>query len=261
MSLPSDFQIDRLTPTRRPAQPVAGYQVWTNLLFAHWRVPVADVQALLPPELTVDTWDGSAWLGVVPFYMSWIRPWWSPAVPGVSWFCETNLRTYVHRRGEQPGVWFFSLEASKSLAVRAARWGWHLPYHRATMSLERQGNNVRYASHRLWPGKAGACCNAEIEVGALLGEGDVGRELTSGQAIPGTFEHWLVERYILFASAGPGKLVSGRVYHTPYPVRSARILTLEQTLTDAIGLPMSGPPEHVAFSDGVQVEVFQLRAV
>jgi len=82
-----------------------------------------------PPErLTVDTYDGSAWVGIVAFHMDGVRPWWSPPFPGVSSFHETNVRTYVHLDGKHPGIWFFTLDASSSLAVRLARWRWHLAY-------------------------------------------------------------------------------------------------------------------------------------
>ena len=134
---------DRLTPTMRPAGSAIGYHRWTDLLFVHWRFPAEIVRPLLPPELTLDTWEGDAWVGLVPFYMSRVRPWWSPPVPGVSYFCETNVRTYVHFRGRDPGVWFLSLDASNSLAVRVARWRWHLPYFRAHMGLARTGRRGR----------------------------------------------------------------------------------------------------------------------
>lgn len=253
--------IDRITPTLRPAGPLAGYHTWTDLTFLHWRVPAADVQALLPKGLTVDTYDGDAWVGLVPFYMSNIRPWWAPAVPGLSWFCETNVRTYVHRDGREPGVWFFSLDASNSIAVRTARWGWSLPYYRARMSLSRAGSRVDYASQRLWPGTSGAGARLTIEAGDLLGAGEPDRPRPVGQCVPGTLEHFLIERYILYAAPAPSRLLLGRVYHTPYPVRTARVLHCEQTLTEAAGLPLTGPPLHAAFSDGVQVDVYSLNAV
>lgn len=255
------LDIDRISPTQRPAGPLAGYHTWTDLTFLHWRVPAADVQRLLPPTLTVDTFEGDAWIGLVPFYMSNIRPWWAPALPGLSWFCETNVRTYVHREGRDPGVWFFSLDASNSIAVRAARWGWSLPYFRADMSLARNGPCVDYASRRLWPGTSGAGTTIRIEVGDLMGRDEPDRALPPGQSIPGTFEHFLIERYILYAEPKPGRLLLGRVYHLPYPVRTARVLHCEQTLTEAMGLPFRGPPDHVAFSDGVQVMVYGLKAL
>ena len=125
--------IDRIAPTKRPADSPTGHQIWSNLLFIHWRVSARDIVELLPARLTVDTFDGSAWVGLVPFTMSGVRPWWSPPVPGISTFHETNVRTYVCHKDQGPGAWFFSLDASSSLAVCVARWRWSLPYFRSTM--------------------------------------------------------------------------------------------------------------------------------
>src|SRR5215212_7393217 len=123
--------MDRIAPTRRPEDRPAGFQRWRHLLFLHWEVPAAAVQALLPAELDVDTFEGRAYVGVVPFTMRDVSPWWSPSVPGISNFDELNVRTYVHYKGSEPGVWFFSLDAASTLAVAAARAGWSLPYYRA----------------------------------------------------------------------------------------------------------------------------------
>jgi uncharacterized protein YqjF (DUF2071 family) len=256
-----DTEIDRIAPTLRPADRPIGYQVWSHLLFVHWRIPAEQIRPLIPPELTIDTWDGDAWVGLVPFDMSGVRPWWSPSVPGVSSFLETNVRTYVHYRGRDPGVCFFSLEASSSLAVRIARWRWHLPYFRAVMTLDRRDDAIEYHSRRLWPEPAGAGCAVSAKIGPLLGYAEPGRPRVAGQAVPGTFEHFLVERYILYATNARRQLYSGRVYHTPYPVREARLLDLTDTLLPAAGIQPAGPPEHTAFSDGVSVEIFPLRPV
>jgi uncharacterized protein len=254
--------LDRLSPTRRPAGRPIGYQCWSNLLFVHWRVPAALVLPLLPPELTLDTWEGDALIGLVPFHMSDVRPWWSPAVPGVSSFCETNVRTYVHRRDQNPGVWFFSLEAASSLAVRVARWKWSLPYYRATMELARNGAKIRYASRRLWPGPAGASCTIEATIGAnwespLGGNGST----QSGVATPGTLDHFLIERYILYAQSAAGRLLMGRVHHPPYVLRQVRLDRLEETLTATAGFAPCGDVCHAAFCEGVAVEVFPLAPV
>ena len=118
-----------------PMTRYSGYQTWTNLLFSHWRVPPETLQTLLPDGLMVETFDGDGWLGMVPFAMEKVRPWWFPAVPGISWFLETNLRTYVTLPDGRSGVWFFSLDATKRLAVRVARRFWNLPYFDADLSL------------------------------------------------------------------------------------------------------------------------------
>src|SRR5262245_7056955 len=111
---------DRIAATTRPTERPIGYHRWTNLLFLHWPIDVASLTHLIPSRLSVDTFDGTAWVGLVPFQLCGVRPWWSPPVPGVSSFIETNVRTYVHLDGCAPGVWFFSLDASSSLAVRLA---------------------------------------------------------------------------------------------------------------------------------------------
>jgi uncharacterized protein YqjF (DUF2071 family) len=254
-------EIDRISPTVRPDERPIGYQTWSHLLFVHWRVPAELVRPLIPREVSLDTWEDDAWVGLVPFDMSGVRPWWFPAVPGVSHFLETNVRTYVHFHDTDPGVWFFSLEASNSPAVQIARWRWHLPYYRATMTLDRRGDAIEYRSRRLWPGPAGAGCGIRAEIGPSLGHGATARTLPAGRALPGTLEHFLVERYILYATGARGELYSGRVHHAPYPVREARLVEFDDTLLPAAGITPDGLPCHTAFSDGVSVEIFPLRRV
>lgn len=253
--------IDRLTPCRRPAERPVGYQRWHELLFVHWRVPAEDMARIVSPELTVDTWDGSAWLGMVCFTMTGVRPWWFAAVPGISAFHETNLRTYVHYRGERPGVWFFSLDAANSLAVRVARWRWKLHYFRSRMEVARTGMNVRYASTRLWPEPAGATVRVSAEVNGPLGV--PAADGSAGHAAPGTLEHFLVERYILYTQAAGKRLLTAQVHHAPYPLQAARVTACQQTLAAAAGLKLDplAPPDHVVFSPGVEVEIFGLRPV
>ncbi len=249
--------IDRISPTRRPAEKAIGYQRWTDLLFLHWRIPAKQIEPLLPPRLTLDTWEGDAWVGLVPFYMSGVRPWWSPPVPGLSNFCETNVRTYVHLDGQDPGVWFFSLEAAQSLAVRIARRFWNLPYFRAAMSLQRSRNHVSYRSTRLWPEPAGAM----TDITAQIGEPINSESPHPGRAARETLEFFLAERYYLYSVDSTGRLYRGQVHHHPYPLRGARIESLEQSLLPAAGL---NPPDddcHTLYSDGVEVEVFRLREI
>lgn len=238
----------RLAPRERPAGRPIGYQCWRNLLFVHWRLPVEAVRPLLPAELSVDTWEGDAWLGLVAFHMLGVRPWWSPAVPGVSTFHETNLRTYVHFHGERPGVWFFSLEAASSLAVRVARWRWKLPYFRARMHVARQDDRVAYTSQRLWPEPTAAHTDLTAELGEPL------------DAPAESLEFFLAERYWLYALS-PRGLLCGQVHHRPYPLRSARLLKCEETLSRAAGIEPLGPPCHAMFSEAVDVKVFSLRSV
>jgi len=250
--------IDRIAPTRRPNEQAIGYHVWSQLLFVHWRVPAAELAPLVPPQLTIDTFDGTAWVGLVPFTLSGVRPWWFPPRCALS-FHETNVRTYVHRRGSDPGVWFFSLDASSSSAVRVARWRWRLPYYRAVMELESIDNRVRYRSRRLWPGTAGPGAEADVETGDLIRSGE--GNLPAGRAAPGTLEHFLCERYLLYSRGRGGTLCRGQVHHAPYPLRHCRVVALHDTLVRAAGIELRSEPAHALFADRVSVEVFRLRRV
>lgn len=261
-------QIDRIAPTRRPEGRPCGYHRWTNLLFAHWSIDANVLAPLLPSRLTVDTFDGVAWVGVVPFHMSGVRPRGLPAVPGISAFHETNIRTYVHLDGRDPGVWFFSLDAASSLAVRIARRFWHLPYFRSRMTLNRNdsvsnaeassNSTIAYTGKRLWPEPT----PAEYTIRAEIGDAFNGESATStGSALPDTFEHFLAERYVMYGETAKGQLLQGRVHHSPYPLREVDVVQCDESLTSALGLDLAGPPEHVLFSDGVAVNVFPMRKV
>ena len=131
------------------------WMTWHDLLFAHWPVPAEQLRALIPPILEVDTFQGQAWVGVVPFGMSNVRPRLLPAVPGLSRFPELNVRSYVTVQGK-PGVWFFSLDAANPLAVYLARRFFYLPYLHAKMSLQSNGEVVQYSSLRTHRGVAPA---------------------------------------------------------------------------------------------------------
>lgn len=256
VSIDPSCEIDRFGPCLRPNDKVAGYHCWSDLLFAHWRVPVALLRPLIPSELEIDTFDGDAWLGLVPFHMSGVRPTWFPAMPLVSEFHETNLRTYVHFQGRDPGVWFISLDAACRAAVEVARWKWHLNYFHATMNLEREGDDIRYSSQRT---DSRSPRRADVDISAKIGSALNPMPGTSVE--PGTLEHFLVERYILYANDHRGRLLRGRVHHIPYPVRSAEVVSCRQTLASAAEVPVSGQPEHVVYCEGVTVDIFPLRRV
>ncbi len=232
--------LDRIAPSRRPSAPVAGTQRWRDLFFLHYAVDPALVRPLVPSALELDTWDGELWIGVVPFVMRDIKSAWMPRVLALD-FLETNLRTYVHYRGE-PGVYFFSLEASSWLAVRVARAVWKLPYFHAEMSVTRDESTFRYASARREA--PAASLDAELVRGEAL-----------SPSAPGTLEHFLLERYHLFSTKG-SQLMKGTVHHVPYPAHAAHARRFTQTLTDAAGLRDVGALRATHFSPGVDVEVF-----
>jgi uncharacterized protein YqjF (DUF2071 family) len=242
--------MDRIAAAERPDGRPAGFQRWRNLLFLHWEVPEAALRPLLPEALSIDTFEGKAWVGVVPFTMRDVSPWWSPSVPGISNFHELNVRTYVHYQGRDPGVWFFSLDAARLVAVLIARAGWHLPYFFADMAMDVRGDEVGYASRRRWPTTVPAELSTRYRVGEALGPSE-----------PGSFQHFLVERYILYTAMDDGALRLGRVHHRPYLVRRAHVLELSQTMVQAAGLPSSAGVPHALYSPGVDVDVYALELV
>src|SRR6267143_1137061 len=165
-----------------PAGPWVMAQSWHDLLFAHWQVDVIVLRSLLPSQLQIDTFEGSAWLAVVPFRMTSVRLRGTPAMPGLSAFPELNVRTYVTCDGK-PGVWFFSLDAGNSLAVAIARAWFHLPYFRARMSCSERNGGIEYASHRTHSGAASAGLRGHYRpVGPIF------------LPQPDTLEHFLTER-------------------------------------------------------------------
>lgn len=241
--------IDRVAPTRRPPGRTVMFQNWSELSFLHWSIPPDQIRPLLPPGLELDTFEGRAYVGLVPFTMTGVRPVWSPSVPGLSSFHETNVRTYVHYQGQNPGVWFFSLDAANIPAVRIARTLWKLPYHFARMRLVVSNGEIDYHSERLWPEPVPARCSVRIRpVGPVT------------PALVDTLEHFLAERYLLYAYAR-SRLYCGQVNHTPYPLQTAELLSLDETLLQAAGLKRPDLPPLVHYSQGVQVRIFPLHPV
>lgn len=244
----------RIEPSRQPNRWSCMRQTWQHLAFIHWRFSAQELQKKLPPGLTIDQFDGSAWLGLVPFRMRSIRPVCLPALPWLSYFLEMNLRTYVYDQNGRPGVWFFSLDCNQPIAVRIARRLFHLPYFHAQMSENcTDGNYSVYKVQRRWAEQPLA--QAEVLKYRLTEE--------LPKPLPGTLEYFLLERYLLFAwDSGRKRLLSGQVHHTPYPPCG---LQLEQWTTEPIqqaGLTVPAtPPDHCIASRGVKVKVYWLQSV
>lgn len=241
----------RLAMRERPAGPPLLRQEWGDLLFLHWPVPAALLQPHLPPRLQIDTHDGTAWLAIVPFFMSKVRTRFSPPVPGASEFLELNVRTYVHLDGV-PGVWFFSLDATNPLAVWLARTVFNLPYLRATMRLNRPGpKHLEFSAERTHRGFAGAHFRATWQVGPLLPPVE-----------PGSLAFFLTERYCLYTSnKAQTKLYKGRIAHAPWPLHSARILEYDSTLIESHGLPTPAGAPLIHAGGTVSVELWPIQRV
>ncbi len=219
---------------------------WHDLLFAHWPVEPEQVASRLPrcrPDLELDLWEGRAWIGIVPFRMSGIRFRGLPPFPGTHAFPELNVRTYVRANG-RPGVWFFSLDAASWLAVRVARLTYHLPYFDADLACQtRPDGGILYRSRRTHRGGG----VAELDV-AYHPAGPV------FAASPGSFEHWLTERYRLFAANRAGQLFRGEIQHVPWPLQPAAAEWSQLRMTEAAGLPLPRERPHLLFSRDLSVK-------
>ncbi len=276
-------------------------QRWNDLLFAHWPVPAAELAYLLPAGLQVDTFDGWAWVGVVPFWMDRVRLRGLPAIPGASRFPELNLRTYVRSQSTRvPGVYFFSLDAANPAAVAVARARFHLPYYWARMSVEEKPDGlIHYTSRRLLSPSPvrfraqyrglgrfapGSVAVRSEKISVFPGKsGPGGRNGTlppnSGpiappgrttlRSKPGTLEHFLTERYCLFTSQGRGwrrnsareKLLVGNIHHTPWPLEEAEGEIEINELAAAQGIMLPDRPPVLHYSRELAVYLWNLEPV
>lgn len=216
---------------------------WKNLLFLHWRIDPAEMKAVLPDELEVDTFDGSAWIGLVPFQMDRTRPFGIPGIPTIYRFFECNVRTYVLHKGV-PGVWFFSLDAASRLAVFGGKNFWKLNYVYANFNVDVNGANIDYQLRR--PNGPGTKMNWTV-----------GDELPKSE--PGSLRHFLTERYYLYASHGK-RLWRGGVFHKPWTLRTAQLNELDDELISDTGLMAEGAPACMA-ADDVDVLGWSLKRV
>lgn len=226
-------------------------QRWAGLGFFHWRVDPQIIAARLPRGIYVDTWDGSAWLGVVPFFMQRIRPLGLPPMPWLSWFLELNVRTYVYDDHGRAGVWFFSLDCNQPLAVEIARRFFHLPYEHASMSASPCTQSVIQYECLRKSQRTPAICHYPIATHS------------SGKpAEPDTLEWFLAERYLLFSSAPKDRLFTGRVHHAPY-----RITTLDPVEFPGTSQPLAWnefelpnrPPDSSMTAEPVNVKIYPLQ--
>jgi uncharacterized protein YqjF (DUF2071 family) len=244
----------RERPTARPVM----RQLWRHLGFLHWSIAADAIARVLPPGLEVDTFDGAAYVGIVPFTIPLTRAAGWPRAPLAPAFHELNLRTYVHRGGREPGVWFFSLDAASRLAVVGARVAYHLPYFYARIAMGRAGGGqgegdggeleIDYRSRRL-----SRTADARFDC----------RYRPTGEVTPaeaGSLEMFLAERYLLYAWTGR-KLKSARVFHQPYPLQAAIATDVRQTVIAAAGLTVqTDAPPLVHYAREVDVEIYRPSA-
>jgi len=217
---------------------------WRNVLFAHWPVPVERVAESLPDGLVVDTYDGSAWLGVVPFEMADIRPRGSPI--GVS-FNELNLRTYVTCDG-QPGVYFYNLDADDRLGVEIARRFFQLPYYRARMTVHRDGSRTRFRSERTHADAPPASFQATYEPTGLP-------EPVRSDSLAA----FLTERYRFYVADEQDRIYYADIDHAPWDLQPATVEFERNDLFTANGFEKPDTERVVHFSPGCDVTAGRLH--
>jgi uncharacterized protein YqjF (DUF2071 family) len=230
------FEYTAHRPWPLPARPWIMAQSWHDLLFAHWPIDAAKLRPRIPERLEIDTFQGQAWVGIVPFRMSGVRLRWTPPLPVLSAFPELNVRTYVTAEGK-PGVWFFSLDAANPVAVALARATFHLPYFNAKMSCAENDGWIDYESgrkHRNAPS-------------AIL----LGKYAPTGKVFNperGTLEHFLTERYCLYSAAPDSRVFRGEIHHQPWALQSAQAEFTRNTMAESAGLtlPANEPLLHFA---------------
>jgi len=222
-----------------PVKRAVMVQQWQDLAYIHWRYPIEEIQALLPAGVEVDSFDGSAWVGLIPFSMRNIGLPRLPAVPYFGSFPEVNVRTYVRRNGV-PGVWFFSLDVNRFLPALVARVSYFLPYCWGKASNKRTDTTLETEVRRTWPSRASTSIRVSI-----------GDPIES----PDELSVFLSARWGLY-SRGIGKGVRyAPVDHETWPLWTAKLESLNDTLLIAAGLSAPVGDPHVMFSPGVSVRI------
>jgi uncharacterized protein len=241
---PMDFWAHRPWPI--PARPWVMAQRWRDLLFAHWPVDPDRLRPQIPDGLTLDCREGAAWVSITPFILEGLRARGLPALPWLSSFPELNFRTYV-TRGRKPGVFFFSLDAARTVAVMGARTAFHLPYFHAAMHVTAGPNGaIDYRSRRTGTGRP-----AELQ--ALY------RPVPQRSALPpepGTIDHWLTERYCLYAVDRRGRLYRTDIHHAPWILQPVEVKILWNTVSTAAGIELPPKPALTAYANRLDVVVW-----
>ena len=230
-------------PWPLPSGPWIMKQTWHDLLFAHWPVAPVVLRHLVPSELHLDMFGAHCWIGIVPFWMSGVRPRAIPPLPGLSRFPELNVRTYV-TYGGKPGVFFFSLDAASAPAVWAARTFFHLPYFYASMHANEGAGSIHYSSKR-----------EDHSADFRAAYRPVTRVLPRDK---NSLEHWFTARYCLY-TVHQGEVYRCDIHHLPWPLQDAEALIEQNTMATAarINLPNTEPLLH--FSKRLDVLIWPLR--
>jgi len=247
-SVPTIISPGRAWPI--PRRPWSVRMIWHDLLFAHWPLLPEALQPLLPPGLKLDTLDGQAWLGIVPFRMTGIRHRWLPPVPGLSAFPELNVRTYVTANGK-PGVWFFTLDATNRPAIAGARKLFHLQYRHARITCTTSADGwIDYTSRR----RERSFPPAEFVARY--------RPRESQQIIAtDLLTNWLTARYCLYSADRQGQVWRGEIDHAPWQLAAAEAEIETNSLVTGLGLELPPTEPLLHFSRRLDAVAWTLDRV
>ncbi|MBS2001938.1 MAG: DUF2071 domain-containing protein [Cyanobacteria bacterium SZAS LIN-5] len=223
-------------------------QTWAKLLFAHWPIKAEIIRDLVPDSLELDLFDGYAWVGIVPFVMNDVYPRYTPKTKSrLSNFLELNVRTYVVRDGI-PGVYFFSLDCSNTIAVLIARKFYHLPYFRAKMSMhEKKDGIVDYTSER-----------ASEEAAIILSYRPTGDVINAGN---GSIDRFLTERYCLYTTDSTRQLHRGVIHHDVWPLQPAEAEFEINSMTRPLGFELPDCKPLLHYSERIDTIEWPLSVV
>jgi uncharacterized protein YqjF (DUF2071 family) len=212
-------------------------QWWRDLTFLHWAVEAAVVAPLLPAGTRPDTLDGVTYVGLIAFRMD--RVGLGVGVPYFGRFAETNVRLYSVDAAGRRGVVFRSLDAARLVPVLVGRVALGLNYVWARMRVDhRPDGSYAYTSRRRWPDRGPSSAITVVP---------------GGPAPADPLNDFLTARWGLHTT------VRGRTRYLPndhprWPLRTATLTHLDESLIGAAGLPSpADPPVSVLFSDGVPV--------
>jgi uncharacterized protein YqjF (DUF2071 family) len=247
-------------PWPLPARKWSWRQSWCDLLFAHWPIPAASLRPLVPEQLAIQQFDGTAWISIIPFRMRGVakRGW--PPLPWFSAFPELNVRTYVELDGK-PGIWFFSLDAARRAAVFVARRFFGLPYFHARIAVEVSGDGLRYQSRRLPVAASDRAAPWSLPLEHAPANLSVRYRAVSApyEALPGGLEQWLVERYRLYSRDRSGVIHSADVHHLPWRLQRAEADFTANTMLDPLGLTLPSEPPLLHFAGQLDVVMWPLE--
>jgi uncharacterized protein len=249
---PAPSMEQRLELRNEPAQQPVMFQSWSNLLFLHWECDPGEIQKSLPPGLFVDLFDGHAYVGVIPFFISDVRAAFLPPIPGASDFLELNVRTYVHDKYGRAGVWFYSLDCNHALATFMAKAFYSLPYHTAIMSAKDRTGMTEYSCQR---------ATAAEQYKSEYHYKPIAQRMNSQ---PGSLPFFLVERYLLFSySEKHQKLFAARVHHAPYELYEAQVGRWDSHMLEINGFEtrLNAPMHQCITPEPLRVKIYALEEV